>query len=329
MEDRSGLDGGTRTRTDLQWETIGQCGYPRDITEPLPPKLSNSLVIELGGTWTRLTLASSVSEVKEHDFRATRTTTPRETLGWVMEQIRDVDTDHLDGVAIAAFGPIDLQTGRISSRCPKRLWRGFELRHAFAEFLPGTPLSLMTDTQASALGEAFHGSGREMGVIAYVTVGTGVGLGLASRHHGILSTSGHPEFGHIRVIRRSSDRFEGVCESHADCLEGLVSGPALSARTGVHPSTNLLDSHPVWSDVCSELGNALATLSLTVAPDRIVLGGGISDRLFLLDGVRKSMDHQLDGYLDDAGHPQSDERLVRPSLGAKSALIGAFLSLEQ
>ncbi len=295
----------------------------------LERELRNRVVLELGGTWTRLVVASTLREVTTNTCRVTATVSPDETLAWVMKQLSDERPELIDGIAIASFGPVDLDSGIVSPHCPKQRWRGFNFRQAFSNLLPGVMVSLTTDTQASALGEASQGSGIGQSLIAYVTVGTGVGLGLATNQYGILPSSGHPEFGHIHVARRQSDNFDGICEYHGDCLEGLISGPALSRRTGIEPSTKLLDSHQVWSDVSSELGSAMATLALTVAPDCIILGGGVSDRPFLLEDVRASMDRHLGGYLDEAGHPPSSERLVPPSLGGKAALIGAFLNLEK
>ncbi len=274
-------------------------------------------------------MASDVEQIVDARTQMIRTTTPQATLEWIFEQVSDQAGRPLEGIAVASFGPLNLERGIISMHSPKLAWRGFNLRQAFTERFPRALFSLTTDTQASALGEAVHGIGHDQGVIAYVTVGTGVGLGLASSQTGILSTSGHPEFGHIRVSRRMGDLFQGVCSFHGDCLEGLVSGPALAVRAGVPDATELPDSDSIWSDVCNELGSALATLTLTVAPNRIILGGGIASRPFLHEHVRNSMDRQIGVYLDGAGHPTSDTRIARPSLGVNSALIGAFAHLDR
>jgi fructokinase len=48
--------------------------------------------------------------------------------------------------------------------------------------------------------------------------------------HGLV----HPEGGHIRVPILEKDKdFEGVCEFHKNCLEGLCTNIAISKRLGI------------------------------------------------------------------------------------------------
>jgi len=63
--------------------------------------------------------------------------------------------------------------------------------------------------------------------LCYITVGTGVGVGLIINGkcvHGCL----HPEGGHVFVPRDPRDKdFPGVCPFHCDCVEGLCTNVAI------------------------------------------------------------------------------------------------------
>lgn len=66
--------------------------------------------------------------------------------------------------------------------------------------------------------------------MAYVTVGTGIGVGLVVNGkvvHGLT----HPEGGHIFIQKHMDDaQFEGVCPFHKNCLEGLARTGAVAKR---------------------------------------------------------------------------------------------------
>ena len=84
-----------------------------------------------------------------------------------------------------------------------------------------------TDVNACALYEYKFGNHRTIDSLAYITVGTGVGLGLVINGktvHGLI----HPEGGHCRLQILDEDKeFKGVCPSHGNCLEGMVNNHSI------------------------------------------------------------------------------------------------------
>src|SRR5207253_3133632 len=98
-------------------------------------------------------------------------------------------------------------------RTPKANWSGADLVGAFRRRFD-VPIAIDTDVAAAALAEAGLGAGRDVGSVAYVTVGTGIGAGFAP---GVLNGAQllHPEVGHLRVQRHSADgEFQGICPFH-------------------------------------------------------------------------------------------------------------------
>ena len=69
--------------------------------------------------------------------------------------------------------------------------------------------------------------------LAYITVGTGIGVGLVINGqmvHGLI----HPEGGHIKVpIHEGDKNFKGVCAFHGNCLEGLCTNVSIAERLGL------------------------------------------------------------------------------------------------
>ena len=222
----------------------------------------------MGGTRTSCAVGSSPDDLS----RSIRfsTTDPAETLAKV---VGFLGAESLDAVGIAAFGPLDLERGRMAVT-PKEGWSGIDVVSPIRDSLDA-PIGLDTDVNGAALGEGRWGAGRGLRTFAYVTVGTGIGGGaLVDGHplHGL----GHPEMGHISVRRHPEDDFRGICPLHGDCLEGLASGPAIQQRSGI-PGQDLsgTDLKAAVEFESFYLSQLMRSLVYILAPQRVILGGGV------------------------------------------------------
>jgi fructokinase len=202
----------------------------------------------------------------------------------------------LGAIGIAAFGPLvrderSRDYGRILDT-PKPGWSGTNLRAALAARF-GVPVAIDTDVNAAARAEWQRGAGRGVRSLAYVTVGTGIGGGLAVDGRP-LEGALHPEIGHIRLARRAGDRALSACPFHENCVEGLASGPAIASRLGAN---RVLSEDPaVLGLVADYLGELAATLALAWSPERIVWGGGVMATPQLLERLRGGLQKALAGY---------------------------------
>ena len=284
--------------------------------------------IEAGGTKFYCAVARSVDEVLCAERFAT--TTPDQTFDRVIEFFdRNERTHgHFSAFGIASFGPLDLDTrsagyGRILAT-PKPGWGQYDLRARLQRRF-GQRILLDTDVNAAALAEWKQVADGGVRSLVYVTVGTGIGAGAIINGRS-LNGPWHPEMGHIRVVRHAQDRgFEGVCPFHRDCLEGLANGPAIRARWGAEMQA-LLGRGEVREIIGYYLGQLAATLTLILAPERIVFGGGVMNAGELLTQIRHTTRQQLAGYLGHALLQGSLEQfIVSPVLGERSGIQGALL----
>jgi len=281
--------------------------------------------VELGGTKCVLVLGTGPDDIRAEARIAT--TTPVETLDAIDEVLRRWRAKHgFEAVGVASFGPIELDAGspdhgRIVNT-PKPGWSGANVLGRARRW--GVPIGFDTDVNAAAFAEGRWGGAMGLSSFAYVTVGTGIGVGAIVEGRSIRGL-GHMEAGHLRVGRLARESFAGVCPFHGDCAEGLASGPAIAARAGFAAET-LRRGDPAWDEPVFVLAALFHNLVLTIAPERILLGGGIGmGQPHLLPRIRAALLDSLAGY---AQAPRIaamiDSFLVNPTLGHRAGPMGAL-----
>ena len=250
--------------------------------------------IELGGTKVLCRVTDRAGSVLADARFATAT--PAQAIEDLATSIHAaLGRRRLRAIGVASFGPlvVDPRSARYGQllATPKPGWSGFDLRAALRERF-AVPLAIETDVGAAALAEQSRGAGRGCASVAYVTVGTGIGGGLALEEQ-VFKGALHPEVGHLRLRRRSGDAHVSTCPFHEDCAEGLAAGPAVARRLG---AGRTLEQAPELSLVGAYLGDLTANLLLAWSPQRIVFGGGLMAVPGLLAQVDTAMRAALGSY---------------------------------
>lgn len=283
--------------------------------------------VELGGTKCVCILGSGPGDVLAVERLPTGER--EQTLRQIESVLEGWRAQHgaFDALGIASFGPVDLRAGSpkfgFITTTSKAGWGDTDVARRLRQRF-GVPTGFDTDVNGAALAEGRWGAARGLEDFAYVTVGTGIGVGSIVRGRSIFGMN-HTELGHIRVARKAGDRFAGVCPYHGDCIEGLASGPAIEARTGM-PGSQLPPDHPAWEYVAHGLGQLLHTMVLTTAPCRIFLGGGVmSGQAHLFERLRHELQHSLNGYVQAAEISQGlAQYIVPPGLDGMAGPLGAL-----
>ncbi|MDE7062620.1 MAG: ROK family protein, partial [Lachnospiraceae bacterium] len=198
--------------------------------------------IEAGGT--KMVCAVATEEGRLLERVVIPTGTPENTIPLMLSFFKKWEPAAL---GIGTFGPVNLDRKSAGygyiMKTPKKEWAHYDLMGAFREALQ-IPVGIDTDVNAAVLAEVVWGAARDCSTALYITVGTGVGVGVYC-NGGLLHGLVHPEAGHILLSRHPQDQFPGVCPFHDNCLEGLASGPALEKRWG-RPAGELSDRSEVW-----------------------------------------------------------------------------------
>ena len=233
----------------------------------------------------------------------------------------------VDGIGIGCTGPVYPRTGEIGDVAFLKSWKGANLVEAL-ESCFGVRAALENDADAATLGEAFWGAGRGRAQVLFVTVGTGIGVGMVfdgRLYRGV--NDAHPEIGH-QVIDASGP--ECYCGARG-CWEVLAAGPAMTAWMNDHgradmsakricamaTAGNALAQQAVEREA-HYLGLGIANLVNIFCPEAVVLGGSVmrSAELFM-DGIREEIRRNCTQV------PAERTEIRVASLGHDAAIIGA------
>ena len=276
--------------------------------------------LEVGGTKMVCAVGDENGTIKEQI--SIPTLTPQETLPKIKEYFYD---KNIEALGIGCFGPIDLkresQTYGYITETPKIPWRNCDIVGEFKKTFK-VPIGFDTDVHASLLGEATWGAAKGIKNAIYMTVGTGVGLGIlaeGSLVHGML----HPEAGHILLRPHPQDTFSGRCPYHKNCFEGLACGPAVEERWG-EKGIELAQKDEVWELEAYYIAQALYNYILIISPEIIILGGGIMQQEKLFGLIRKEIERLNGSYLLTRELKSLDTYIVPAALGGDQGIAGAI-----
>jgi len=247
-------------------------------------------------------------------------------------------------IGISVPGWVDFHGGKVINAANLPCWRNYPLARKIAEHY-GLPTQLSNDADAAALAEATWGAGNRARNVFYVSLGTGIGTGMASNRHVCLGRGGSAfEGGHMTI------NFEGPqcpCGKRG-CIEMYASGKAIARMArerlrGKHTKDSrimeLAGGRPqaitaeivtraakardtIASEMLREAADSLAiwlgNIIDLLEPDVIIFGGGLG-RTFIgqLPRIRRQLKYW-------AINPrQSQVPIVEAKFGAESALVGA------
>jgi predicted NBD/HSP70 family sugar kinase len=267
-------------------------------------------LFDIGGTKTRLAVSSDGESVEN----ATSFLTPP-TFDEGMKAIeKSLQTLSVAGKITGAAGGVAgiLDAGKSWLFYSPHLsdWEKKPLKDTLEKII-GASVVLENDAALAGLGEAVVGAGKGYQIVAYVTVGTGVG-GARIVHEKIDERSIGFEPGH--QIVRLGEHGEFVE------LESLVSGAGIKGRTG--KTSDEISDPSFWNEVAQYLAVGLNNTILHWSPQIVILGGGmINEDIISLELVTEHLSKMFVAFPDIPP-------LQKAQLKDQSALFGGLQLIE-
>ncbi|MFF7246965.1 ROK family protein [Embleya sp. NPDC008237] len=318
-----GLETGARGRAALLYEPDPTAGYV--------------VGIDVGRSWIRVAVADLDGRLLARQDRHNRARTSATMLATATDLAQTVVADA--GLAPTAVvhtvigcpGVYDRAADRIRYAVNLPGWGRPGLRGRMESAL-GTTVDIVNDANLAALGEYHSGAGVGCPLFVYVTVGTGLGMGIVADGRLFPGASGAAgEIGFLPLSPRPSDRVghgasapvprRGMLED-AVSADAVVRGARALGMTGPLTAKGVFDAarrgvEPAAGAVRHEaqrLAHVVAAVTAVLDPELVVLGGGIGANADLLMGPMTAALHELTPLRP---------RVAASSLGEEAVLSGA------
>ncbi|WP_256758099.1 ROK family glucokinase [Cohnella sp. WQ 127256] len=208
----------------------------------------------------------------------------------------EYDWDQVEGIGAGIPGFMDIPNGFVKLS-PNLGWRNVDVKGTLEAKL-GKSVRIDNDANVAALGEAWGGAGAGIDNLICFTLGTGVGGGIIAKGSLIQGFAGMAgELGHLNVVPEDEAISCGCgkkgCLETVSSATGIIYMAKQAVADGAETSLSSLESITA-KDVMDAaklgdqtaikivhraafyLGRAMALMSVTINPQRFVVGGGVS-----------------------------------------------------
>ncbi|MBN1938086.1 MAG: ROK family protein [Candidatus Aminicenantes bacterium] len=253
-----------------------------------------------------------------------------------------IKKEELEGIGVGCPGPLDLDRG-IILHAPNLAWHNVPLKQTLEKTFKCRTV-IANDVDAGTYGEYRFGAARDARCVLGVFPGTGIGGACVYEGRIIRGRTGScMEIGHVRV---EADGRQCGCGQRG-CLESVAGRLAISAEAaaavyrGEAPALRRLAGtdlseiksgtlakaiqagdavvETIVRNAARRIGSAIADAVNLLAPDVVVLGGGLVEALpdLIVGDIRKAVRGQAMRAFT------SDLRIVSAKLGDNATVLGA------
>jgi glucokinase len=306
---------------------------PTPRSTPLGPGEA-VLAFDVGGTDTK----SAVVDRRGRVLGLRRTPTPRDSAdpaGAVVSSLAALAREQLDLVpdvqpvaaGVSVPGLVDESAG-IGVFASNLGWRDAPLRE-IAERELGLPVAVRHDVRAASDAEYRLGAATAYGDVVVLVIGTGIAGGLVLGGRPYTGGGFAGELGHAL----SDPQGERCACGAIGCLETIASAGAIARRYTVASGIAVpgalevlaaaaagdLDAVRIWDDALRALAEQLARLVAILAPEAVVIGGGLAQAG---PALFEPLGERLDALLSFHRRPV----LIRARLSDDAGLLGTALA---
>jgi predicted NBD/HSP70 family sugar kinase len=290
--------------------------------------------VDVGRSWLRVALANLAGEVVLRRQDRSQSRDAKKLVAQIGAGVSGLAVEagltpaDVTYTVIGSPGVVDERSGAMRLAANLSGWNGPGVLEALRERL-GPSIAVENDINLAALGEQAHGVGKGVSNFVFVSVGTGIGMGIVidgQLHRGARGAAG--EIGFLPLIAESAGDEDG--KRRRESLESVASADAIVANARRLGMRNVVSAKQVFESArqngkpalaavkveAEHLAHAVAAVATVLDPELVVLGGGIGRNGDLLIAP---ISQRLEKLL-----PLRPPPLMVSSLGDDAVVLGAL-----
>lgn len=261
------------------------------------------MVVDIGGTYIKYSVMNKAAE----KLASGKVPTPDDGLATFLEKISEIANEFkasfdIKGIALSSPGAVNIKTGFIGGASAIPYIHGVCMTNLIEE-RTGLPVTIENDANCAALAEGWIGAAKETDYYICIVIGTGIGGSIVMNHSILRGANLHGgEFGYM--IMNDGTGLSG--KSDLQSIWSLTASTrALVAKVEAEKSlpTGTLTGEEVFrlaelKDVAAQeslaqfyknLAIGAYNLQYTLDPEKILIGGGISKRKEVIEGINAEL----------------------------------------
>jgi glucokinase len=275
-----------------------------------------SLAVDIGGTKSRIAVVSSTEIVQKVVLPTNR----HDAESKIFDSIERLVSQHdLREAVVGSPGRVNYSSGTVEY--------AENVPHGWLEWLSegylaerfGIHFDLANDADLAAVGEAYFGAAKRHEDVLYVTLSTGIGVGVLLDRR-VVRGGRSLEIAGI-LTRVCSDEPKDLALSAVGSGVSLEKALKLVGFKKVERVTDLLlrpESSQIWSRFLDSVSIVLVNLTHLFSPEIIVIGGGLAT-------IGEPLLYPIRAYVEEHGplHEGPPIKVLQSALGDDAGLLGA------
>lgn len=284
------------------------------------------LSIDAGGTFIKYAWIDKLGNILEQGKQLTPRTTKEDFLA-VVKEIWNLEKDEKAGICLSLPGTINTQTGFIHQGGSLDYHHQLNIKEYYEKELQ-TRVEVENDARCAALAEITCGN--MQGITNGIVLTFGTGVGGCNIIDGKIYKGTHLLSGEVSMLICKDLKTNG-----RNAVLGNIAGiPSFVKRVCNTKEVDLTDGKTVFEwivqgdevatnlfqEYCYDIVIQLLNLQLILDPQRICLGGGVSENVVFIEGIKKA----LDDFYNSLPYPIPHLEIM-PCYHCNNAnLLGAF-----